>query len=129
MPSSEKLFPTKFSGYYVSQSGKIYRDPIKRDHTSSPVEVSEFLRGGAKTRQYSSVNISLKENGKFIKQIRYYTHRLIAETLIPNPQNLTEVNHIDEDKLNNSVDNLEWVTKAQNFSHRNPQRDYHGRLL
>lgn len=112
-----KLFPTKFPGYYVSRSGKVFRDPIKRDHTSSPVEVSEFLRGGAQTRQYASVNISLKENGKTIKQIRYYTHRLIAETLIPNPHNLTEVNHLDEDKLNNCVDNLEWVDHKTNLEY------------
>ena len=129
MPTDIKLFPTKFSGYYVSQEGKVYRDPIKRDHTDKPVEVLEWLRGGARTRQYSSVNISIKENGKFIKQIKYYTHRLIAETLIPNPQNLTEVNHIDEDKLNNSVDNLEWISHKDNFYYTTIKRDESGKWM
>ncbi len=44
-------------------------------------------------------------------------HRLIAETLIPNPDNLPQVNHIDKNKLNNNVDNLEWVTNQRNVEH------------
>lgn len=44
-------------------------------------------------------------------------HRLIAEAFIPNPHSLREVNHIDGNKLNNSVSNLEWVTTQQNVLH------------
>ena len=118
MSDQEKLFPTKFPGYYVSRSGRIYREPIKRDNTDKLVEVSEWLRGGAHTRQYKSVNISLKdERGKTLKQIKYYSHRLIAETLIDNPHNLTEVNHLDENKLNNCVDNLEWISHRDNLEY------------
>ena len=128
MSDQEKLFPTRFSGYYVSRSGKVYREPNKHYDKRSDgplVEVKSFLRGGARTRQYSSVNISIKENGKFIKQIKYYTHRLIAETLIPNPQNLTEVNHLDEDKLNNSVDNLEWISHKDNLEYSGADIKYY----
>ena len=44
-------------------------------------------------------------------------HRLVALTFIPNPLNLPEVNHKDENKHNNDVSNLEWVTSAENMQH------------
>ena len=43
-------------------------------------------------------------------------HRLVAEAFIPNPNNLTDVNHKDEDKMNNNVDNLEWMTHKDNMN-------------
>jgi len=46
-----------------------------------------------------------------------YLHRLLAETFIDNPNNLPEVNHIDGNKLNNNLSNLEWVTGCENVRH------------
>ncbi len=46
-------------------------------------------------------------------------HRLVAEAFIPNPDNLSQVNHKDEDKLNNYKDNLEWVTPLINCKYSN----------
>ena len=58
--------------------------------------------------------IDLYNNGK--RKI-YKVHRLVTETYIPNPDNLPEVNHIDEDKTNNNIANLEWSTHAYNMQH------------
>lgn len=44
-------------------------------------------------------------------------HRLIATTFIPNPQNLPVINHLDGNKLNNAITNLEWCTVKRNTNH------------
>jgi len=47
----------------------------------------------------------------------YNWHRIIAETFHPNPNNLPDVNHKDEDKFNNKADNLEWMSRSDNCSY------------
>ena len=56
----------------------------------------------------------LRKNGK---QYMRYTHRLVAEAFIPNPDCLPEVNHKDGNKQNNAVSNLEWTNRSRNMRH------------
>lgn len=65
-----------------------------------------------KNKKY--LQVSLCKNNK-IKIINI--HRLVALTFIPNPNNLPQINHIDGNKLNNIVENLEWCTCSQNIQH------------
>ena len=51
------------------------------------------------------------------KQKMCLVHRLIAQTFIPNPKNLPQINHKDGNKRNNNIDNLEWVTDKENKAH------------
>lgn len=67
---------------------------------------------GAKSDQYRFVRLS--KNGE---SRSYSVHRLVAEAFIPNPDNLPEVNHKDEDPSNNRVDNLEWCTRQYNIEY------------
>lgn len=51
----------------------------------------------------------------------YQSHRLIGLTFIPNPEGLPQINHKDENKTNNAIENLEWCTRSYNcsYGHRN----------
>ena len=55
-------------------------------------------------------------------------HRLVAQAFIPNPNNLPEVNHIDTDRKNNKVDNLEWCTHIDNIMYSVKLGHYKGKL-
>jgi hypothetical protein len=66
-------------------------------------------------------NYKVNDNGYirvFIYNRTYALHRLIALAFIENPQNKEQVNHIDGNKINNRVDNLEWVTNSENQLHK-----------
>ena len=57
---------------------------------------------------------SLKNNKKYLNRL---LHRLVAQAFIPNPENKPHVNHKDGNKLNNNIENLEWVTVSENNQH------------
>jgi hypothetical protein len=61
------------------------------------------------------LRIAISKNGKCVRQASI--QRLVAETFIENTDGKPEVNHIDGDKSNNRVDNLEWVTPSENRLH------------
>lgn len=74
-------------------------------------KTGRFLKGKIDSVGYPvySVQIVGRKTGRML-----YAHRLVAEHFIPNPDNLPYVNHIDENKLNSDVSNLEWVDAKEN---------------
>ena len=94
---NEKIFRQIYNhpDYYVSQDGE---DKVDKENG---VIIKPFLSTNGYLRLYI--------DGK-----QYSIHRLVAETFIPNPQNLATVNHKNHIKTDNRVDNLEWMSLADN---------------
>ena len=88
-----------FTKYLIDTNGNIYNKRTMKK-----------LKDRDNGRGYRAVCLYNYEG----KMVHKYVHRLVAETFIPNPNNLPEVNHIDENKANNSVDNLEWCDHKYN---------------
>lgn len=81
-------------------------------------------KGKKSFRKGTNISICKNEHGyKYVtlykdgKQKHKYLHRLVAEAFIDNPNNYPEVNHLDFDKSNNYVTNLEWCSKRCNMNH------------
>lgn len=87
--------------YQVSNLGRVKR-----------VTTGRILKGSKDRGGYLVVNLS-KNNSGSMKKI----HRLVAQAFIPNPENKAEINHIDEDKTNNMLSNLDWMTRKENNNH------------
>lgn len=90
-----------YPNYTISDKGKIV-------NTNTNKELKPYIR------KDGYVVATLSKGGK---KYKCYLHRLVAETFIPNPDNLPQVNHIDEDKTNNCVENLEWITPKDNCNY------------
>ena len=93
----------KINSYRITESGKIWSD-----------RHSKFLTDKIANTGYGMIEYYIDGIRK-----RRNIHRILAELFIPNPENKPEVNHIDGNKLNNSLSNLEWVTHAENMQHAN----------
>lgn len=98
--------------YQVSNFGRI-KSLIKWNISKKKFEKNQLIR---KTRinfkGYETIKLS--KNG-FDKN--FQIHRLVAQAFIPNPNNLPQINHKDENKLNNNVNNLEWCTNKYNSNY------------
>ena len=87
--------------YQVSNLGRVKR-----------VETDRVLKGSKNKKGY--LRVDLYKNGS---QSNKRIHRLVAQAFIPNPENKSQVNHIDENKTNNVISNLEWTTAKENINH------------
>ena len=86
------------TGYYATEDGNIING--KNGRVLKPY--SDCSKG------YVCVDIKGK---------KYKVHRLIAEAFLPNPEHKPQINHIDGDKTNNKISNLEWCTNSENAIH------------
>ena len=91
-----------FPSYEVSNKGRV-------KNKKSGILLKAYVR-----RLYKTV--SLRKPGEKTSTT-LHIHRLVAKAFIPNPHNFPQVNHIDGDKLNNNVENLEWCTCGMNIKH------------
>ncbi len=92
--------------YYVSDKGR-----VKSINKISKKE--RILKFGDNGDKYSFIKVKGKN---------HRVHRLVAKPFIPNPDNKPMVNHIDGNRKNNDVKNLEWCTHQENMAHSKKMR-------
>ena len=98
-----------YPNYQVSNMGR-----IKRLSTGYYRRTEKILKPQLQNNGYLHIKLSQKDKTKCI-----LVHRLVAQVFIPNPNNLPQVNHINEDKKDNRVENLEWCTQKYNINYGN----------
>lgn len=96
--------------YQVSNLGRVKRMRFINKNTNIEKERIK----SQKIRKDGYLEVALYKNGKG-KYIQ--VHRLVAKSFIPNPKKLPQVNHIDGNKQNNKMDNLEWCDCQENMQH------------
>ena len=87
----------KHPNYLITVEGKVFS-----------LKTMSFLKLSNRGDGYHTVHLDKKF---------YRVHRIVAETYIPNPENKEQVNHMDGNKANNMLCNLEWMTQSENIQH------------
>ena len=99
----------EYPNYQVSNTGKVKSIERKVKKWNGYRTVRERILNPINNKGYQQV--TLCRDGKIKPML---VHRLVVQAFLPNPYNLPEVNHLDEDKTNNNVENLEWCTREYN---------------
>lgn len=99
--------------YQISNLGNV-RSLDRKIHFNKGISIKkgQLLKPVLTRKDYLKVALS-KES----KEKRFYIHRLVAEAFIPNHENKPQINHINGNKLDNTVENLEWCTNFENQRH------------
>lgn len=98
-----KDIPGYENTYQVSNLGRVRSLKYRKTNKTKILKISFFRTG------YARVNLQ-----KDKQSVSKLVHRLVAEAFIPNPDNKPEVNHINGDKSDNNIKNLEWMTSSEN---------------
>lgn len=100
--------------YEVSNLGRVKALKRKKNCNRGWGWIKEhIMKNSTNGGEYYKVPLTNKEHIR-----KYYlVHRLVAKAFLSNPDNLPEVNHLDGNKLNNCVNNLEWCTRKDNIKH------------
>lgn len=98
--------------YQASNQGRIKSLPKRKGKGNGYIKEEEILKASVEAHGYERVVL-----GKDGKKKKYQVHRLIAATFIPNEENKQQVNHINGNKADNRVENLEWCTDSENMQH------------
>ena len=100
--------------YEVSNTGRVRSLDmyVKSRYGNYRLHKGKVLSPAKDKNGYLKVNLCYNGKDKIIR-----VHRLVTEAFIPNPDNLPEVNHKDEDKTNNRVENLEWCDRSYNINY------------
>ena len=108
VPGYEGLYEASTYGRIRSIERFVYHRRCKRFQKRKSV----ILKPSISSRGYYTIVFGINGTRK-----AYAVHRIIAETFLPNPNNLPVVNHKDENKANNAVSNLEWCTQKYNINY------------
>ena len=98
---------------FVEISGFEGRYAINRNGEVKNIKTNHILKPYTNRVGYFRVGFVIAP----YKKKDFYIHRLLAKHFIPNPENKSEVNHIDGKPSNNNLNNLEWCTKSENALH------------
>ena len=100
--------------YQVSNFGRVKSLERLIKYTENKIVLRKCRIIKTHTNKCGYVYVVLHKDGN---KKNYLVHRLVAEVFISNPDNLPQVNHKDENKLNNSVENLEWCDAKYNVNY------------
>ena len=99
--------------YQVSNFGNVKSlSKMWKSGSGYYIQKEIILKQQLKSKRYLGVGLTKNKKWK-----NFLVHRLVAEAFLENPNHYNQINHIDCNKLNNNIENLEWCSQEQNLEH------------